>query len=45
MKTDKGTWKGGDIEIVKLVYKGKEVTLEEFKRLMKEDEENDKVRT
>lgn len=40
---DKWTWEDGDIEVVKLMYNGKEVTKEELKRI-EEEEENGKVR-
>ena len=35
----KGTWEKGDIEIVKIVYKGKEVTKEELMKIKAKEEE------
>ena len=36
----KGTWENGDIEVIKIVYKGKEVTKEELKRIVEEEKKN-----
>lgn len=35
MDDRKGTWEAGDLEIVKIVYKGKEVTKEEYEEILK----------
>ena len=33
----KGCWEKGDLEVVKIVYKGKVVTLEEMKKMRGDD--------
>ena len=41
-KSDKGTWKDGDLDVVLIVYKGKRVTKEQLAQIKKEEQKKSK---
>ena len=41
----KGTWKNGDLEVIKIVYKGEIIKNLETLKKIKEADRNDQVRT